>query len=130
MNTNDARAQINAEITRISRISETIGITLDQNAQGLLHEYLITGCAAGLIGSPVDISRAAAAFVGGAITLVVKDRPLTITSSALEESWYKELSLGPGNCPPHECMRRSVIERFAFVLDKYPVIKALLPSDV
>jgi hypothetical protein len=43
-------------------------------------------------------------------------------------SWKKDISMGPGNCPPHRCMRKSILSTMDEIFESFPHIEKLITS--
>ncbi len=125
MTPEEANNQIRREISRIARTSERLGFELPQSSRDFLQEALTLACNAGKLETPHDITIMSATFVGTAMSLAQHEGLQQVSRLLIYRAWNERLSLG-GNCPPHVCVKISVLDRFNTLRVDYPIISELL----
>jgi hypothetical protein len=79
---------------------------------------------AGTLNSPEQVAKVRIALLAAALATAAEEQSERVTIRHLMQGWLNRLAYS-GNCPPHLCLFRSVIEREAEVRASVPLYERL-----
>ncbi|HVF60959.1 MAG TPA: hypothetical protein VNJ70_14225 [Thermoanaerobaculia bacterium] len=113
------------KIYRIAtELAEEQGETISQNVHHHIEELLRKATEANTLTTPSEVATSRMALIGAAVQAALGEQAKQVGVRHLKQGWLKYLAYG-GNCPPHECLFRSVIQREAVLRTTLPVFDLL-----
>lgn len=92
----------------------------------LVKSYLKKAQEKGLVQDPRDYTIGAAALLSAGMSKADEAGVRYVTPHHINKGWTETLRFGGGNCPPHRCMRRSVLQRVDELKESVPYFGDLL----
>lgn len=101
------------------------GIRVYPSAEQMIRSYVNRAYERGTIHNLQEGLFAALVLLAIAAEDAQKQHKFTVSPDNIEEAWEK-IALFPGNCPPHICMRRSIIEKHEEYMNKLALLQSLI----
>lgn len=105
---------------------QDFGLRLYPSAQRYLWTSLQKAQDKHLIRTADDMYTCKIALLSAGIEEARKEHADAVRVRHVQEGWRRRLSVGPGNCPPYRCARRSILERLDEVEANIPAYRELL----
>lgn len=102
------------------------GHVLYPSARSLLKRYVRQARRTGMIRDAHEEQLGIKALFSAAMVEADKSHSTFVTPKHVHIGWYGRLSVGGGNCPPHRCMRSSVINRVDELKESLPYFGELI----
>ena len=96
------------------------------SAMSLVKSYMNKAQEAGLVQSPSDFKVGVRAMIAAGMAKADEHKVKFVTPQHVKLGWSEKLSVGGGNCPPHRCVARSVLNRVEHLRESLPYFKEFL----
>lgn len=114
--------------SRLIEIVEEIedkGYKVFPSTERLVRNYTSKASKYGLITSQQEVSLCAATLLSAGVENAKINHKKTVSPTDIKFAWQRLSALG-GNCPPHICMRRSIINQKEKLINLLPILKDLI----
>ena len=81
------------------------------SAARLAKAYVNRARRAGLVKDPSEFALGLGAMLAAGICKAEESQLKFVTPEHIKRGWSERLSVGGGNCPPHKCIARSVLNK-------------------
>lgn len=106
-----SRRQTASRLIRVGARAGQYGYRIRPEARTLIVRYVAEAARKRTLKTEEDVNKAVAGLTAAAVAEARDRNSKTVTPHDVRQGWQGRLCLGPGNCPPHECMRRSIVAR-------------------
>jgi len=104
---------------------EDKGYKVFPSTERLVRNYTRKASEYGLITSQQELSFCAATLLSAGVQNAERTRKKTVSPTDIKFAWQRLSALG-GNCPPHQCIRRSIINQKEKLITLLPILKDLI----
>lgn len=117
------RAIIAGSIRVPTRISNFV---IYPSAARLAKAYVNRARRAGLVKDPSEFALGLGAMIAAGICKAEENQLKYVTPEHIKRGWSERLSVGGGNCPPHKCIARSVLNKAEELRQSLPFFDELI----
>ncbi len=103
---------------------EKARFTILPSTQNEVGKILKRAVAKGKLTTEEDVAVAAAALISAAAEEAASQGTRQVRVAHLNAGWYQRLAV-TGNCPPHKCLKRSVLERQELLMDSSALFRGM-----
>lgn len=96
------------------------------SAARLAKAYVNRARRAGLVKDPSEFVLGLGAMIAAGICKAEENQLKYVTPEHIKRGWSERLSVGGGNCPPHKCIARSVLNKAEELRQSLPFFDDLI----
>ena len=115
------RVAVDSTVKRI----EGRGYVILPSAKSKLKRHIAKAVELGTIKVGGQVRTATAGLVAAGVTTALTEKTMRVTPRHITVGWKKHI-MASGNCPPHKCLLRSVVNREQELIKKNQVFASLV----
>lgn len=117
------RAGVDQMMARIGQEMDDLGFHPFPSTIQAVEEICVRASQAGDIDSPYSFGLCASTLLVGGAEKARAEGKLRIQVAHVMRSWEQDIAIG--NCPPHKCVRRSILDNRAQVFERFPDLETI-----
>jgi len=124
------RFDIEIVVSKVGDEVQNRGFRIFPSTRQTIVHVIARGVSRGVIENAEDATISAAALMAAGVQEASEQGTVRVRSKHILRGWRERLATTGGNCPPHRCMKRSILMRVSMLRAELPGFDDLVDSTL